>query len=75
MELSIPQDNMEHTMPAVNSSAISFIEYNEATRVLTITVVKTGNYDYPNFPKSLYDEFISSKSKGTFYNRYIRDKF
>lgn len=62
-------------MPSVNSSAISFIDYDAAQRILTIEFVKTGKYTFPNFPHKLYEEFLNSKSKGTFYNRYIRDKF
>jgi len=62
-------------MPAVNSSAISFIDYDAETKTLTIIFIKTGKYTYPNFPESLYIEFLASGSKGSFYNRYIRDKF
>lgn len=62
-------------MPSINSSAISFIDYNETTRILTIVFIKTGKYTYPNFPKSLYEEFLKSSSKGRFYNQYIKDKY
>ena len=61
-------------MPQVNSSAFSFIDYDEATSTLTISF-KSGDYDYKNFPKSLYEDFLASSSKGKFYNTYIKDKF
>jgi len=61
-------------MPQVNSSAFSFIDYDEATSTLTISF-KSGDYDYKNFPKSLYEDFLASSSKGRFYNTYIKDKF
>lgn len=62
-------------MPAVNSTAISFIDYDIDEKLLTIEFVKTGKYDFPNFPHDLYVEFLNSRSKGVFYNRYIRDKY
>lgn len=62
-------------LPQVSSSAISFIDYDELSQILTIIFVKTGKYTYPNFPKSLYEQFLASSSKGKFYNRHIRDKY
>ena len=61
-------------MPTVNSSAFSYIDYDESTSTLTISF-KSGGYDYPNFPKDLYLEFLASSSKGRFYNTHIKDKF
>jgi len=61
-------------MPAVNSSTFSYIEYDESSSTLTISF-RSGNYDYPNFPKSLYEEFLAASSKGKFYNDHIKDKF
>ncbi len=61
-------------MPAVNSSAFSHIEYDENSSTLTISF-KSGDYDYKNFPKSLYEDFLAASSKGSFYNNYIKDKF
>ncbi|WP_416878399.1 KTSC domain-containing protein [Litorimonas sp.] len=62
-------------MPAVQSRAISFIDYDPVSKVLVITFVKSGKYDFPNFPLKLYEEFLQSKSKGKFYNLYIKGKF
>jgi len=62
-------------MPSVNSSAISFIDYDESSLTLTITFTDSGSYDYYNVPKSIYDSFLVSSSKGSFFNQYIKDKF
>lgn len=60
-------------MPYVNSSAISRIEW--ADGVLSIWFHKSGRYDYPNVPESVYLAFLASWSKGTFYKLYIKDKY
>jgi hypothetical protein len=62
-------------MPSVNSRAISFIEYNSNTKILKITFTSGNSYDYYNFPESLYNRFLNSPSKGTFYNDHIRDQY
>lgn len=62
-------------MPSVNSSAMSFVEYIEETQTLRITFDRSGTYDFFNVPKSLYEELLAAKSKGQFYNRFIKDKY
>ncbi|HBM88829.1 MAG: KTSC domain-containing protein [Parvibaculaceae bacterium] len=63
-------------MPYVSSSAISRIEHNAETLVLTIWFTESGGpYDYYGVPKSLYERFLSASSPGTFYNQYIRDQY
>lgn len=60
-------------MPYVKSSAISRIEWEGG--VLSIWFHDTGRYDYPGVPKALYDRFLAARSKGTFFNDYIRDQY
>ena len=62
-------------MPYVHSSAIEAIDYNPATKVLTITFTGGKTYDYYGVPKSVYEAFIAAPSKGTFYNDYIKDHY
>jgi len=61
-------------MPKVNSSAFSFVDYNEATSTLTISF-RSGDYVYYNVPKSLYENLLKASSKGSFFNDHIKDKF
>ena len=63
-------------MPSVSSSAISRIEYKEASSTLSIWFVSSGGpYDYYGVPRSLYERFLSAPSKGSFFNRYIREQY
>lgn len=60
-------------MPYVNSSAISRIEWDNGT--LSIWFHESGRYDYPGVPESVYEAFLRSESKGTFYNDHIKDRY
>lgn len=64
---------VEIAMPYVNSSAIGRIEWSDGT--LSIWFHDSGRYDYPGVPFALYERFLAARSKGTFYNDYIRDKY
>jgi hypothetical protein len=58
------------------STAVRDIEYDAEARVLRVTFVPTGKrYAYRQVPLETYDEFIHAFSKGTFFNRHIRDRF
>ena len=58
------------------SSAVRDIEYDPESRVLRVTFVPTGKrYAYRQVPHAIYDAFIHAFSKGTFFNRFIRDEF
>jgi hypothetical protein len=58
------------------STAVRDIEYDPEARELRVTFVPTGKrYAYRNVPLETYDEFIHAFSKGTFFNRFIRDQF
>lgn len=63
-------------MPAVESSAISAIEYDEESRELSVTMVDGGNtYVYPDVPKSVYEAFLNAGSKGVFFNREFEPQY
>ena len=58
------------------SSAVRNIDYDEATKTLWVTFVPTGKrYAYRRVPLDVYDGFRTAFSKGTFFNRHIRDQF
>ena len=62
-------------MPYVNSSAISQIEYDDASNQLYVTFHETGTYTYYGVPKAVYEAFLAAPSKGQFYNDHIRDRY
>jgi len=56
------------------SHAIETVEYDEATRVLTLTF-KRGAYRYEDVPVEVYEGLKNSDSKGTYFKENIRGKF
>ncbi|WP_420895261.1 KTSC domain-containing protein [Thalassospira xiamenensis] len=66
----------EERVPYFNSTAISRAEYDEPTQVLQLWFVDSGGpYSYYRVPKWIFDGLCQARSKGGYYNRYIRDKF
>jgi len=58
------------------STAVRDIEYDPVGRELRVTFVPTGKrYAYRQVPPETHDEFIRAFSKGTFFNRFIRDQY
>jgi hypothetical protein len=62
-------------MPAVDSSAIQRIDYDAAARELFVTFAGGNAYKYYRVPRSVYESFLHSDSKGLFFNAYIRDRY
>ena len=63
-------------MPYVNSTAIYRIEYDAPTRRLDIWFRGSGGpYSYYGVPENVYEAFLASSSKGTFYADHIRDRY
>lgn len=66
-----------------NSSNISAIGYDEVKISLSSNIVnilriyfKNGLiYDYYNVPNEVYEEFLKSESKGTFFHKNINKKY
>lgn len=57
------------------SSAIKSVDYQARNKNLTITFVTGKIYRYKNVPRSVYEAFIAASSKGSYFNKVIRDKF
>ncbi|MEO6221459.1 MAG: KTSC domain-containing protein [Ginsengibacter sp.] len=55
------------------SSVISTISYKAHTATLRITFVSGKVYDYKKVPEEIYNALLSSKSKGTYFNEFIRE--
>ena len=60
-------------MPQVSSSVIKYVDYNSLTKILTIRFVSGNTYKYRNVPESIYVGLLNSSSKGSYFNRYIKD--
>lgn len=57
----------------VDSSAIKEIKYDKESKVLSILFIN-GNtyYDFEEVPEEVVKSFLESKSKGSYYNTYIK---
>ncbi|ELS01212.1 hypothetical protein Xen7305DRAFT_00009140 [Xenococcus sp. PCC 7305] len=62
-------------MIPVRSSAICAIGYDSLTRRMQINFHDSGTYTFCRVPQRIFDGFLSASSKGTYYNRYIRDRY
>ena len=57
------------------SSVVSYIHYYPDSCTLRIGYVSGMVYDYKNVPERVYLAMKKSISKGSFLNRFIKDKF
>jgi KTSC domain len=57
----------------VPSTVIRYFHYDPATRELLVTFVTGRRYVYEDVPPDVADAFRAAFSKGTFFNREIRD--
>jgi hypothetical protein len=62
-------------VPAVSSSAIREIEFDELTHRLYITFTSGKTYTYYGVPRSVYERFAHAASKGAFFNDFIKDRY
>lgn len=63
-------------MPVFNSTAIRQAEYNPQTKVLKLWFVESGGpYDYVGVPQHIFDGLCNARSKGTYFNDHIRDRY
>ena len=57
------------------SSAISMIRYNKKKKVLEVKFKARGTYQYSGVPERTIEQLLSSRSKGKFFNKRIRDRY
>jgi len=63
-------------MPILKSSAIYSAEYNARLNELYIVFVEGDEeYTYYGVPEIVYMDLINASSAGSYFNRYIRDKY
>ena len=57
------------------STVIRSHSYDPQTSELTITFVTGRRYVYDDVPQDVYGAFKAAFSRGTFFNRHIRDHY
>lgn len=59
----------------VDSSAISAVGYDHETQQMQIKFVQGRTYTFCGVPQHIFDGLLSAGSKGTYYDRHIRDRY
>ena len=64
-------------MPAtvVESTTLSTAEYDPASQVLRLEFRSRASYCYFGVPPRVYQDLLTSVSKGSYFNRNIRGRF
>ncbi|ETK17017.1 hypothetical protein H097_18157 [Pseudomonas sp. FH4] len=62
-------------MVAVRSDAMTSVGYDAATKRMRIRFQQGHSYDFCNVPPTIHQGLMSASSKGSYYNRYIRDRY
>jgi hypothetical protein len=62
-------------MIRVSSSAISAIGYDPSTQRMQIKFTQGQTYAFCRVPASVYEGFLRSGSKGTYYDSHIRGRY
>ena len=57
-----------------DSSAIASAVYNYETKKLSITL-PTGTFNYVSVPYYTFNGLVEARSKGKFFNKFIKNKF
>lgn len=75
MEETISKNLQNAEAIEVESSVIKKFVYNDKTKVLYIKFKNTHIYKYIDVPIEIVKEFISSESKGKYFNKNIKKKY
>lgn len=59
----------------VTSSNIESIGYEDKKNLLEVIFKSRAVYLYSNVPETVFKEFLSSQSKGTYFQKNIKDKY
>jgi hypothetical protein len=62
-------------MPHVESSVLTFVQYDDEARALDITFTSGKIYRYRDVPAEIYDELLEADSKGGYFNERIKDQY
>ena len=62
-------------MPYVDSSAVSFVHYDEVVAELHVVFTSGKAYVYYGVPRQVYDAMLGAPSTGAFFNARIRDAY
>lgn len=58
-----------------DSTSLSYAEYNEAEKILTVCFTSGKEYLYEDVPKEIYDDLIAAPSAGRFFQSRIKSVY
>ncbi|MFK3606767.1 KTSC domain-containing protein [Pseudomonas fluorescens] len=73
--LSIRGRESAMDMVRVNSTAITAVGYDPATGRMKITFKQGRTYDYCRVPPNIHQGLMGAGSKGTYFDRMIKDRY
>ncbi|MBR1164600.1 KTSC domain-containing protein [Bradyrhizobium elkanii] len=59
----------------VRSSTLVSVGYDEAKQVLEIEFRRNSVYQYSGVPRPIYKQLMAASSKGSYFDRRIRNQF
>lgn len=62
-------------MPQVESSNVAYAEYNNLLNILEVGFKNNSVYRYFNVPKDVYEQLLTSDSKGRFMHEKVVGKY
>jgi hypothetical protein len=62
-------------VPYVDSSAVSFLYYDEVAAELHVAFTGGRSYVYYGVPRRVYDGLLAAPSVGAYFNAQIRDRY
>jgi len=57
------------------STAISMLDYDPESKVMTIAYISGQTYLYKGIPEMVYKELKASRIKGRYFRFFIKDKY
>jgi len=67
--------DLTSTETPVGSAAISTVGYSFVTNELLVAFTDGSGYQYDDVPEETFKAFLSSGSKGRYFNQHIRSQF
>jgi len=59
----------------VHSSSLAAIGYDERAQILQVEFASGRIYEYEDVPEFLYRALSAARSKGSYFNQSIRDRY
>lgn len=73
----MPDGNHQFKMEMyrVESSAIRAVGYDAESLRMRIVFAQGNTHDYCDVPRDVFENLLSARSKGVYFNRMIKDKY